>query len=155
MDDQEISQLRTQMRLLQRRLRREVVPVAGLSRTAMQVLGTIERLPDGPQPRQVADELRLASSNVAAALRELEQAGFVTRERDPDDGRRARLSLTAAGAAAVADFRSERDTWLGQAVDALLTPGEQRTLLAAGELLQRLSEYESTTAGHAAIRSAP
>ena len=146
------------MRLLQRRLRREVVPVLGLSRTAMQVLGTVERLPAGSQPSQVADELRLASSNVAAALRELEQAGLVRRDRDPDDGRRARLSLTPAGTAAVAAFRTERDTWLGQAVQALLTADEERTLLAAGDLLQRLSEYEppaTSAAASATVRAAP
>jgi DNA-binding MarR family transcriptional regulator len=153
LNDHEIRQLRTQMRLLQRRLRREIVPVSGLSRTAMQVLGTIERLPDGSQPRQVADELRLASSNVAAALRELEQAGLVQRERDPDDGRRARLSVTPAGAAAVVRFRNERDSWLGQAVQALLTSDEQRTLFAAGDLVQRLSEYEPTRPGATATRA--
>lgn len=131
MNDHEIRQVRTQMRMLHRRLRREVVPVPGLSRTALQVLGAIERLADGAQPRQVGDELRLASSNVAAALRELERAGFVRSERDPDDRRRIRLSVTPRGAAVVADFRNERDTWFGQAVEALLSAEEQRVLLTA------------------------
>ena len=130
------------MRALQRRLRRELPPVAGLSRTAMQVLGALVRMDEGSQPRQVADELRMTSSNVAAALRELDAAGFLRREKDPEDARRVRLFVTEGGAEAVAHFRHERDTWFGRAVEALLSDEEQHTLVAAGQLLQRLAEYE-------------
>jgi DNA-binding MarR family transcriptional regulator len=139
--DDEIRRFRGQLREMNRRMRREVVPVSGLSRTAMQVLAAIERLGEA-QPGQLADELRLASSNVAVALRELSESGFVSRERDPADGRRIRLAVTPAGAAATADLRHERTTWFGRAVDAMLTPAEQQTLLAAGDLLQRLADYE-------------
>jgi DNA-binding MarR family transcriptional regulator len=85
----------------------------------------------------------MTSSNVAAALRELETAELIRRQRDdPDDARRVRVFVTKHGAAAVADFRHERDTWLGRAVEAVLSDDEQRVLLAAGQLLQRLAEYE-------------
>jgi DNA-binding MarR family transcriptional regulator len=141
-EDEDVRTVRTQMRLLQRRLRRELPPVAGLSRTAMQVLGALGRMPDGSQPAHVAGELRMTSSNVAAALRELEPAGFIRREKDPEDARRARLFVTEEGTAAVAHFRHERDTWFGRAVEALLSEDEQQTLVAAGQLLQRLAEYE-------------
>jgi DNA-binding MarR family transcriptional regulator len=142
MKDEDVRTVRTQMRLLHRRLRRELPPVAGLSRTSMQVLGALLRMDEGSQPRQLADELRMTSSNVAAALREIEAAGFIRREKDPEDARRVRLFMTEEGTAAVADFRHERDTWFGRAVEALLSEEEQRTLVAAGQLLQRLAEYE-------------
>src|SRR5689334_14960780 len=109
MDDQDVLLLRAQMRLLQRRLRREVVPAHGVSRTALQVLAAADRLPE-PQPRRLAEELQMTSSNVAAALRELEGARFVRRSRDADDARRVLVAVTAAGRAAVADARSQRDT---------------------------------------------
>ncbi|MCW2525076.1 MAG: hypothetical protein JWO63_3411 [Frankiales bacterium] len=116
--------------------------MAGLSRTAMQVLGAIGRLPAGSQPRQVADELLMTSSNVAAALRELEARGVISRQKDPTDARQVRLSVTAHGERLLADFRSERDSWLGRAVEAVLSEDEQRVLLSAGPLLQRLAEHE-------------
>ena len=86
----------------------------------------------------------MTSSNVAAALRELECADLVRRVRDPEDGRRVRLSMTDAGADAVSCLHAERDTWLGRAVEALLSDDDQITLLRAGELMQRLAEYDDT-----------
>jgi DNA-binding MarR family transcriptional regulator len=84
----------------------------------------------------------MTSSNVAAALRELESAGLVRRVRDPEDGRRVQLSLTDTGANAVSCVHAERDTWLGRAIAAVLSDEEQRTLIRAGELMQRLAEYQ-------------
>jgi DNA-binding MarR family transcriptional regulator len=143
MQDTEVSEFRAQMRGLQRRLRHESPAVPGVSRSAFQVLGAVTRLPDRAQPSQIADEVRMTSSNVAAALRELEAAALISRQRDdPDDARRVRVFVTKAGAEAMADFRHERDTWLGRAVEAVLNDEEQRTLVEAGQLLQRLAEYE-------------
>ncbi len=137
------------MKLLQRRLRREVLPVHGLSRTAVQVLTAVERSPEPPQPRQLAETTQMTSSNVAAALRELEAAGTVERRRHSDDARRVSVLITAHGRSLVADIRSERDSWLGRAVETLLDPEEQRRLLAAGALLQRLADFEPAAAGGA------
>ena len=134
--------LRTQMKLLQRRLRREAPRAQGASRTALQVLGAVTRLPEGPQPGRIAQEERMTSSNVAAALRELEQAGFVRRQRDESDARRVRVIVTDAGHALLADVRGERDSWLGRAMTGLLDQDEQRLLLAAGALMQRLAAFE-------------
>ncbi|SEG91676.1 transcriptional regulator, MarR family [Actinacidiphila yanglinensis] len=145
MEDREVLRLRGQMRQLQRRLRREGGPTHGVSRTARQVLAAADRMPDA-QPRRLAGELQMTSSNVAAALRELEAAGFVSRSRDVADARRVLVSVTPAGRAAVAGTRSERDTWLGRAVEALLDPEEQQVLIAAGTLLERLAGFEPTGA---------
>jgi DNA-binding MarR family transcriptional regulator len=141
-NDEDVTRLRGQLSLLQRRLRREVTPVEGLSRPAIGVLAAIARLPESPRPRQVADELRMTSSNVAAALRELERHGFVRRDRDPADARGVRLRLSDSGAGVVRTVHRERDTWLGRAIEELLDAEEQRTLLAAGALLERLAGHE-------------
>ncbi len=128
----------------------------GLSRMALSVLAAIARLSDRPRPRDVAAELQMTSSNVAAALRELEAAGFVAREPDPGDGRGVRLHLNDSGRAAVTQVRRERDTWLGQAIERVLDEEEQRTLMLAGRLIQRLAEYEEQPAAVASrVRRAP
>ena len=114
MDDQEVRLFRAQMKLLQRRLRREALPVHGVSRTALQVVTAVVRLPEVPRPRQIAEELRMTSSNVAAALRELEAAGYVVRRKDSADARRVSVIVTEHGRSVVAGVRSERDTgWAG------------------------------------------
>jgi DNA-binding MarR family transcriptional regulator len=145
MEDDALRQFRTQMRMLGRRLRHELPPVRGVSRSAVQVLRVVARASD-PSPSDVAEKLRMTSSNVAAALRELEDAELVRRVRDPEDGRRVRLSMTDAGAAAISCLHAERDTWLGRAVEALLSDDDEITLLRAGELMQRLAEYDDTAA---------
>lgn len=129
------------MRMLGRRLRHELPSVHGVSRSAVHVLRVVARAPE-PSPGEVADKLRMTSSNVAAALRELECADLVRRVRDPEDGRRVQLSITDAGADAVSCLHAERDTWLGRAIAALLSDDDQITLLRAGELMQRLAEYD-------------
>jgi DNA-binding MarR family transcriptional regulator len=148
-DDDEVRRFRTQMKLLQRRLRQEAQPVQGVSRTALQVLGALVRLPEGAQPGQLGQELSMTSSNVAAALRELETAGLVHRRRDEADARRVLVFVTGPGHALLADVRSEKQTWLGRATTALLDQDEQRLLLAAGALMQRLAEFEQDAPGDA------
>lgn len=135
-------QLRRQMTLLQRRLRHELSPLYGLSRSCLKVLATIARTPD-VSPREVSDELQMTSSNVAAALRELEAAGYVRREKDASDARRARLSATPSGNALMAEVRTERDTWLGRAMQAVLDDEELAVLLHAGCLMERLAEFDN------------
>ncbi|MBD0736748.1 hypothetical protein BGM09_26910 [Streptomyces sp. CBMA29] len=139
-----MSRFRVQMKLLQRRLRREALPVHGVSRTALQVITAVTRLPEGTQPRRIAEEQQMTSSNVAAALRELEEAGYVLRRKDSADARRVAVHITERGRTVVASVRSERDSWLGRAMTALLDEDEQRTLLAAGALMERLAEFEAT-----------
>ena len=137
-----MARFRAQMRMLQRRLRSELPPVPGMTRTLLQVLRAIGRLADGSQPSQVAEALQMTSSNVAASLRELEAAGLIRRQRDATDARRILLSVTERGTALMADFSRERDTWLGKAVEASLSEEEKQQLFTAGRLLQRLAEYE-------------
>lgn len=133
--------LRAAFKMVQRRLRREVLSTHGLSRTALQVFSALFRS-GGGTPSGLASELRMTSSNVAAALRELESAGHIDRRPDPDDGRRARIALTASGQRAVQDIRAERDTWLGRAIAAELDETEQELLARAGRLLVRVASHE-------------
>jgi DNA-binding MarR family transcriptional regulator len=147
MNDEDVRLLRERMMALRRRQRREEVPIGGLSQSAVRVLSATYRLGGSTQPAQLADDTQMTSSNVAAALRELEAAAFVRRERDTVDSRRIKVLVTPAGDAAVADLRSEHTTWLGRAIETTLDADEQRLLVEAGRLLQRLAEFEPRPGG--------
>jgi DNA-binding MarR family transcriptional regulator len=142
MRDEDVRRLREQLRALQRRLRREVRAVDGLSHTCLQVLSATERAGGSTTPGQLTTELRMTSSNVAAALRALVEAGMVARRRDPGDGRRAFVDITDRGRDLVVEHRRGRDAWLGRAMDAVLSPAEQQQVLTIGELLQRLADAD-------------
>lgn len=142
MDLESARRLRAQLASLQRRLRREVGHTDGVSVSAHHVLGAILRLPPGSGPSQVADELNMAGSNVAAALRELERAALIRRERDQMDGRRTRLFVTNSGSEMTKERREDRDSWFLQALQATLTQKEQDLLMNAGNLMERVFQYE-------------
>lgn len=137
MNEVEVQKLQAHLRALHRSFRESLPPVAGVSRSAVRVLGVVARAGD-VQPRGIADELGMVSSNVAAALRELETAGYVERHRSAIDGRRITVTLTAQGVAAVADHRSLRVGGFQDVIEAALTPAEQKQLAAVIPLLEKL-----------------
>lgn len=132
--------LHRQLQQLHRRNRRERPRIGTLTDPAMSVLGSVAR--HHTSPSGIAEDLQMASSNVATALRELESADLVVRYRDPSDGRRTLIELTAAGEDAVTDHRTRRADWLRRAADATLSPAEQQLLIAAGPLCERLARWD-------------
>src|SRR5689334_10694269 len=117
MNAEEIRVLQERLKALHRRLRREQISVAGLSHSAIRVISAVERAGGATQPAQLAQETQMTSSNVAAALRELEAQALVARRRDADDARRVNVSLTPGGSALVAHVRGIREAWLARAID--------------------------------------
>src|SRR3954447_16251028 len=106
-----------------------------LSRTELGLLNTLSS-----GPRRVTDlaELaRLAQPTLTQLVERVEQQGFVSRERQPDDGRVVLVSLTEAGAAALEDFRSRASAALGAHL-VELPDAEVESLAAATETLGRL-----------------
>ncbi len=141
MTDAYLRRLLAQLRTLQRRQRAERPPVDGLSRTAVRVLGAVARADGGIQPSQLARELVMTSSNVAAALRELTSRRLIKKTPDRADTRRVNLTLTRAGARLVANDRASRDIWMSHAISELLTAEEEDVLIRAGEIFERLANH--------------
>ena len=78
-------------------------------------------------PGALADMLALSTGAMTYRLDRLEEAGFVARERDPDDRRGVVVRLTDAGRSAadgaVAEIAAGEQRWL-----SALTPKEKRSL---------------------------
>ena len=77
--------------------------------------------------------LKLATPTISVSVRQLEKAGFLTRQPHPDDGRAVQLFLTPAGQnlhQRTLEFRRQK---VGRLLDNLTIP-ERTTLL---ELLER------------------
>ncbi len=146
--DDEAGRLRARLQELHRRQRREAPTIAGVTRSAVRVLSSAARSGQTgvpARPAEVAEELGMQRSNVATALRELEDAGLIARTSAGRDGRGVDILLTEAGEAAVARHRNGRDTWLATAIEATLSPAEQAQLFAAGELIERIARYDGGT----------
>lgn len=121
---------------LVRRLRAE----HGFSLAQGAVLGRLDR--EGPQSvSDLAAKERMRPQSMAQTVADLAGEGLVERNPDPDDGRRALLSLTEGGRARILDSRRRREGWLVRAIEEL--PEEDRaTVERAVVLLARLADAE-------------
>jgi DNA-binding MarR family transcriptional regulator len=77
---------------------------------------------------------------MGATLGALQSRGLITRSPDPSDGRRAILSLTAAGTTALHAKRALRNAQMTQALRSNFAPEERARLPEVAPLLERLAE---------------
>ncbi|HEV7183450.1 MAG TPA: MarR family winged helix-turn-helix transcriptional regulator [Leifsonia sp.] len=145
MDTGEAMRLEEQLKRFIRWNRSAHPPIDGLSRSAISVLAaTVRSGSRAPRPGELALELNMTTSNIASALRELDAGGYVSREPNAHDGRRVDVVLTDKGRTAMAQRRATKSTRLQQAIESTLDDREQRELLAAGDLLERISGHPAS-----------
>lgn len=130
-------QLHAVMRELVRRMRGDSTsPPHGWSQRS--VLKRLET--DGPMTTaDLARAERLRPQTMGELVAELEDLELVARKDDAEDGRRRLVSITRAGSRALAERRAARHSWLLRAIETQLDANEQRTLLGALDLLEKLA----------------
>lgn len=132
-------ELRISVGKLIRRLR-EQAQTEEFTSSHKSVLLRLER--DGPATVSAlarAESVRPQSMRVTVAALEAMQA--VSGKPDPTDGRQTLVNLTPGFRRKIAAVRAAKDDWLTRAVQAQLSPKEQRDLAAAVKLLQRLADF--------------
>jgi DNA-binding MarR family transcriptional regulator len=130
--------LRVSIGLLLRRMR-QVRPDGELSLPETSALARLDRT--GPATSSTLARLeQISPQSMGATLAGLETRGLVQRHSDPEDGRRAVLSLTEAGQQVLQDKRSARVAQLARALSDSFTPAEIGQLRAAAPLLERLAQ---------------
>jgi DNA-binding MarR family transcriptional regulator len=106
-----------------------------LSRTE---LGLLRALSGGPRRITELAELEgIAQPTTTILIKQLEQRGLVTRERQPDDGRVVLVTLTKAGNVALADFRARTSAVLGAYLSEV-SDEQVEALATATETLEHL-----------------
>jgi DNA-binding MarR family transcriptional regulator len=97
-----------------RRLRQEAAGAVGeLTPTAAAALATVER--HGPlTPSELAEIERVRRPTATRTLRVLGEAGLVERAPDPEDGRSALVSITAAGRDRLRRLRGRKNAYLAR-----------------------------------------
>jgi DNA-binding MarR family transcriptional regulator len=134
--DDLLHQLNGVRRTLRRRLRTRL---GGAALTAGQVelLRAVEEMP-GIGVSAAARELSLAGNSVSTLVNQLLAAGYLRRKRDPDDGRAARLYLTAAATRRLARWRADRARLLADGL-ATLSIAERQAIERALPALDALA----------------
>jgi DNA-binding MarR family transcriptional regulator len=127
--------LRETLGQLVRRVRLEPGPPTHI----MTVLGRLDR--EGPAGvSDLAAAQKMRPQSMAQTVREMENAGLVSRRPDPDDGRRAFVELTAEGRKRLKAARAAREDWLAQALERELDETQRETVREALTLLARVAE---------------
>ena len=106
-----------------------------LSRTELGLLKTL----DGGSRRitELAELQGLAQPTITILIKQLEERGFVTRTRQPDDGRVVLVSLTESGNGALEDYRGKLRAVLGGHLTEI-SDEQVEALAAATETLSQL-----------------
>ncbi len=119
-----------------RRLRKEnLFPLNQAS-----VLGRLDR--EGPcSVSDLAAAERVRPQSMAQTVGDLEADALIERNPDPDDRRRALVSLTAAGKAQIEADRRAREGWLVKAFEEL-PDDDLAAIERAVEILRRLADSD-------------
>jgi DNA-binding MarR family transcriptional regulator len=136
--DQVAGALRVSIGLLRRRLRQAQAD-GGLTLPETSALARLDR--GGPTTSAaLARSEQISPQSMGATLGALETRGLIERGSDPQDGRRAVMSVTEAGLQALRDRRNAGTEQLAQALSTGFTRSELRQLMAAAPLIERLAE---------------
>lgn len=141
-DEEELAQAVSELRLVTGRLvRRMRATHEGAALTLSQSAVLYRLATEGPDtPAALARAERVRPQSMGATLGALEEQGLVGRSAHPTDGRQVVMEATAAGLTLLAEIRTAKESWLLETVRTRLDPDEQRTLVDAVALLNRLAE---------------
>ena len=111
------------------------IGVTGPQRLVLRIIGHYRRI----SPGDLARVLQLHPSSLTGVIRRLDEAGFISRETDPSDGRRAVLRLTQSGKR----LDAQRAGTVEAAVRAALSALPAGMIRAAEDVLRQVaSELE-------------
>jgi DNA-binding MarR family transcriptional regulator len=83
---------------------------------------------------------QISPQSMGATLSGLENRGFIERRPDPEDGRRILMSLTDAGLQVLRNRRDAATEHLAKALSIEFSGSELEQLLAAAQLIERLTQ---------------
>lgn len=137
----EVARAGGELRALVGRLSRRLRQAQTADEITLSQASVLKRLEqDGPATTVVlAAAERVRPQSLGATVSALERLGLVARSPDPDDGRCTVIMLTPAGKQALDGVRRMRDELLARALADGFTQEEQRALIMALPLLDRLA----------------
>ncbi|MDH6704120.1 DNA-binding MarR family transcriptional regulator [Kitasatospora sp. MAA19] len=117
---------------------RSLRPDDALPQNQAGVLGLLVRDERSYTVAELASRQRVRHQSMARTVALLTEAGLVTQQPHPTDGRKLLVTATGAGRAALLEQRARREARIATAIETRLTPEEQERLRAVVELLHRL-----------------
>jgi DNA-binding MarR family transcriptional regulator len=122
------------------RLRRRIRAAAGTEDISLTQASVLARLTDneGLTTSDLAAVEGMRHQSMATTVAALADLGLVERRRDPGDGRRLLIALTAEGRRRAEEGRQARGEWLTAELQNKCTEEERQTVITAMAVLERL-----------------
>jgi len=136
-----VSELRTTVTRLVKKLRKHSVTGMTLSLTERSVLGLLYN--EGELlPNELAAMEKITNQSMSQILNHLSELGYINRRSSKEDKRKSFISLTPKGATIIKQVRNEKDNWLYQAITTSCSAEEILILKKAIVPLKKLVDFE-------------
>jgi DNA-binding MarR family transcriptional regulator len=112
---------------------------SGITPTRLAALAAVARYPEGLRQGDLAELMNVSPPSMTRLVEIMCEAGWVTRDRDPQDHRALLLVLTPVGQKTLDTLRSESASVLSDDL-ADLSASERATLEAAVPVLRKLAD---------------
>ena len=139
-DLQYVSELRTVVARLIKKLRRQTISATFLSLTERSTMVALLQN-GGMLPSELAAMEKITNQSMSQIVSHLLGLGFITRTGSPTDKRKVIIALTEQGKQLIIQSRNERDSWLAGAIKETCTAEEQEILKKAIKPLTKLVDF--------------
>jgi DNA-binding MarR family transcriptional regulator len=125
-----VTDLRTVLTRLIKKLRKESVTGQQLSLTERSTMAMLHQQPE-MLPSELAAMEKITNQSMSQILNHLLELGYITRTASTIDKRKVLISATEEGKQIIEQVRYERDKWLAKAIEETCTAEEQALLKQA------------------------
>jgi DNA-binding MarR family transcriptional regulator len=136
-----VSELRTVLARLMKKLRKESVTARHLSLTERSTIGLLDQHKE-LLPSELASMEKITNQSMSQILNHLLELGYIRRTASKTDKRKVLISLTKAGEDILVKVRSERDEWLSRAIEQTCSKEEQHLLKQVLIPLTKIVDFE-------------
>ena len=133
--------LRSVVSALHKGLRKQMAAAITYSMTEIETIGLLNRH-NSLLPSELALLTRIKTQSMSQILKKLEEQNIIERSPSSKDKRKVYISLTPFGKKMVEKTRYDRDEWLKDAIDKLLTKSEKELIATALPALRKLAEIK-------------
>ena len=135
-----VSEIRTTITRLVKKLRKHTVTGMALSLTERSVMGLLKEEKE-MLPNELAAREKITNQSMSQILNHLDELGYINRRISDEDKRKSFISLSSKGIKAINQLRDEKDTWLHEALTNSCTAQEITILKKALVPLKKLVDF--------------